>query len=162
MNATQILGKASELLVSSKLLAENRELYQPLVDDHGVDLIVRTKDWDSNLDDKDPRHYEFQEIQVKSIQKGGLFAAITIEPRANYWFVFYIKDIDRMWLVNSKDIDNHETLNAGLVCGDAGYLSASQNKQGKYIGKWSLDFSPTKRCPIKSADYLAENFNKLP
>lgn len=44
MNPSQNLGKSTEMLVSSMLLAKNRELYLPAVDDHGVDMIVPTKD----------------------------------------------------------------------------------------------------------------------
>lgn len=162
MNPTQILGKATELLVSSILLKEGRELYQPVVDDHGVDLIVRTKNYDPNADTDIPEHYEFQEIQVKSVSKGGLFAAIKINPQPNYWFVFYIHDIDKMWLVNSMDIRNSQTLNQGHKPGDADYIAASQNKKGSNFGKWSIDLTPTKRNPVKSAKYLITDFSKLP
>ena len=162
MNPTQVLGKATELLVSSLLLKDQRELYQPVVDDHGVDLIVRTIDYNPDAPIEEPSHYEFQEIQVKSVKEGGLFAAINIDPRPNYWFVFYIRDIDKMWLINSMDIINHQQINAGLKPGDAGSIAASQNKKGNSIGKWSIDFTPTKRTPIKAANYIITDFSKLP
>ena len=162
MNPLQVLGKATEMLVGSMLLKDQRELYQPVVDDHGVDLIVRTNNFDPTADIKAPEHYEFQEIQVKSVKKGGLFAAITMDPHPNYWLVFYIQNIDKMWLINSMDIVNHDTINDGLKSGDAGYIGASQNKAGKYVGKWSVDLKPVKRTPIKSADYLITDFSRLP
>ncbi len=140
MNPSQNLGKSTEMLVTSMLLAENREVYLPAVDDHGVDLIVRTL---PNQVGK----AEFQEIQVKSVSTGGLFAAIKCdEPRANYWFVFYIKDIDKMWLINSHDF----------------VKLSSRNSKGENIGKYTLDLKPTKRTPIKQPQFLITNFSKLP
>ena len=163
MNPSQNLGKSSEMLISSMLLAENRETYIPCVDDHGVDLIVRTKNFISG-DGTKPDHYEFQEIQIKSVSKGGLFAAMTINPRPNYWFVFYIRDINKIWLFNSIEIVNYKKLNQGFKSGDPGYIGASQNtdQTKKNVGKWSLDLTPTKKSPIKSANYLITNFVKLP
>ncbi len=75
MNTSQFFGRSTEYRVSSMLLDEHRELYLPAVDDHGVDMIVRTRAACSG-DDTRPEHYEFQEIQVKSASSGGLFAAI--------------------------------------------------------------------------------------
>ena len=43
MEKKLFLGKSTESLVLSLLLKENREAYLPAVDDHGVDLIVRTR-----------------------------------------------------------------------------------------------------------------------
>ncbi len=140
MNPSQNLGKSTEMLVTSMLLAENREVYLPAVDDHGVDLIVRTLPNQEGM-------AEFQEIQVKSVSTGGLFAAIKCDnPRDNYWFVFYIKDIDKMWLINSHDF----------------VKLSSRNSQGKNIGKYTIDLKPTKRTPIKQPQFLITNFSKLP
>lgn len=122
------------------LLAENREVYLPAVDDHGVDLIARTL---PNQGGKT----EFQEIQVKSVSTGGLFAAIKCDnPRDNYWFVFNIKDIDKMWLINSHDF----------------VKLSSRNSKGENIGKFTLDLKPANRTPIKQSQYLITNFSKLP
>lgn len=147
MNPSLLLGKATEWMVSSMLLAENRELYLPAVDDHGVDLIVRTRNYNPSVDSKVPEHYEFQEIQVKSMTTGGLFAAIKCEvPRPNYWFVFYVKDIDRMWLVNSEDFCR----------------LASRNSKGRNIGKYSLDLHPSKRTLLKQTQFIITDFSNLP
>ncbi len=140
MNPSQNLGKSTEMLVTSMLLAENREVYLPAVDDHGVDLIVRSLASEHG-------QAEFQELQVKSVSKGGLFAAIKCEaPRSNYWFVFYIQDIKRMWLINSTDF----------------VRISSRNSKGKNIGKYTLNLNPTKRTPIKQPLYLISDFSKLP
>ena len=161
MNPSQNLGKSTEMLIASMLLAENRETYLPCVDDHGVDMIVRTNNYIKG-DGRKAENYEFQEIQVKSINTGGLFAGMKIDPRPNYWFVFYIKDIDQIWLINSMDLVNYQAINAGKNPGDPEYLYASQNKNGKEIGKWSLDLKPTKKTPIKSSFYNITDFSRLP
>ena len=147
MNPSQLLGKATEWMVSSVLLAENRELYLPAVDDHGVDLIVRTLHYNPEAATTAPEHYEFQEVQVKSLSTGGLFAAIRCDNlRPNYWFVFYIMDIDRMWLVNSVDFCQ----------------LANPNVKGKNIGKYSFDLKPTTHTPLKQPQFLITDFSKFP
>ena len=163
MNPSQNLGKSTEMLVASMLLAENREVYLPCVDDHGVDMIVRTKDFTQGNGAR-PENFEFQEIQIKSVSKGGLFAAMTINPRPNYWFVFYIRDINKIWLFNSLEIVNYKKLNQGFKSGDTEYIGASQNTDPtkKNVGKWSLDLTPCKRTPIKSIKFLISDFSKLP
>ena len=146
MNTSQFFGRSTEYRVSSMLLDEHRELYLPAVDDHGVDMIVRTRAACAG-DGTRPEHYEFQEIQVKSASSGGLFAAIRCDnPRPNYWFVFFIKDIDSLWLVNSLDF----------------VRIASQNVKGKNIGKYTLDLKPTSRTPIKQPQFFIKDFTKLP
>lgn len=147
MNPAQNLGKSTEMLVISMLLAENREAYLPAVDDHGVDLIVRTKDCDRTLPDKDPRHYEFQEIQVKSLNEGGLFAAFKLDPRPNYWFVFYVKQHNTIWLINSVALAQ----------------ISSQNSPGsKNAGKWSVSLATAKSLSDAKKQYIVTDFTKLP
>lgn len=134
------------MLVASQLLEERREVYLPMVDDIGVDMIVRSKNYNADAPESAPCHYEFQELQIKSISKGGLFAAVKCEPRPNYWFVLIIKGIDGMWLINSVDFQR----------------IASRNVQGKNEGKYSLNLKPTKKISIKHAEYHVNNFDKLP
>lgn len=139
MNPSMNLGRASEYLVTSKLLNECREVYLPAVDDHGVDMLVRTTDT-KNL-------HQYQEIQVKSISRGGLFAAISCpNPASNYWYVFYIKDIDTMWLINSVDF----------------VKLASQNIQGKNIGKYTISLTNKKGLVDKYKKYVINDFTILP
>lgn len=124
MNNNLYLGKLAENLVVSKLMAGLRETYLPVVDDHGVDLIVRTRRGDSLpaeglycFDEADAEmkrrclEEDFQEVQVKSGKSSGPFAAFTCEPRANYWFVFYVEDIGVMWLMHSADVARYGSFN---------------------------------------------------
>lgn len=146
MNPTQFLGESTEMLVASMLLGEGRELYLPAVDDHGVDMIVRTRH-KSVGDGILAEHHDFQEIQIKSRYKGGLFAGMTVNPRVNYWFIFYIQDINKFWLINSLDV----------------YRNSSINKPGsKNAGKCSLTLAGKKGPRAAMSQYIVNNFNKLP
>ncbi len=66
-----------------KMLMEGLDCYVPLVDDHGVDCVIKRSDG------------TFIEIQIKarsnSVTDGdaALFAAITHDYRPNFYFVFY-------------------------------------------------------------------------
>lgn len=147
MNPSQNLGKSTEMLVSSMLLAENRELYLPAVDDHGVDLIVRTTECEPEAPATSPEHYEFQEIQVKSLREGGLFAAFKLEPRPNYWFVFYVKQHNTFWLINSCELAE----------------ISSQNRDGcQNPGKWSVSLATSKSLSEAKTKYVVTDFTKLP
>lgn len=148
MNCSQYLGESTEMLVTSMLLADLRDTYLPAVDDHGVDIIVRTKEFQPG-DGSKAEHYEYQELQVKSASAKGLFAPLKCpNPRPNYWFVFYIRDINRMWLVNSQDLVR---------------LSSRVTKPGaKAFGTYTFDLTPVKRTPIKHPEFLITDFSSLP
>lgn len=107
-------GKAIEHKVASEMMREGFEVYLPIADDHGVDLVARTPA--GNI----------VEIQVKALSqvaRGGLFAAINHTPRSNFYFVFYLEKLDKTWILSSADF----------------VKMASQVKTGKNIGKYSLD-----------------------
>lgn len=90
-----------------------------LVDDQGIDCIVR-------LDDK-----RYVDIQIKARSEGaknwGTFAAMTVEPRDNYWFVFYTEKNNQTWVIPSRDV----------------VRLGRQNKSGKGGGKWRIDMPKT-------------------
>ena len=136
------LGEATENYIVSLLLKEEREVYLPVVDDHGVDILVMSKD---NKSKKQVNKY--QELQIKSLSDKGLFAAIKCpNPAANYWFVFYVRQHDTIWLINSKDF----------------VKIASQNKTGKNIGKYSLDLATKNGIKASWKKYIIKDFSRLP
>lgn len=69
----------------------------PLVDDFGIDAIIRKPNG------------EFIEIQIKARSKdvvfgdAALFSVITHEKRENYYFLFYSERMDKMWLLSSQE-----------------------------------------------------------
>jgi hypothetical protein len=112
-------GKRMEYFVISKMLEQGLDVYIPLVDDFGIDAVVRKKDG------------SFIELQIKARSKdvlfgdAALFAAITHEQRNNYYFVFYSHRMDKTWILSSKEFIE----------------SAVQNKTGKNKGKRSIWFN---------------------
>ena len=161
------LGKATEHRVTTMLLEEGRTVLLPAVDDDGVDIVVlpktsgvmaeaATKEGKVENDvlfnfimasQSNGQYGTLQAIQVKSISTGGLFAAISCpNPRPNYWFVFYIKDIDTIWLINSMDF----------------VKIASRNVTGKNKGKYSLDLATKVNRTRKHTEYIATDFSRIP
>ncbi len=115
-------GKRIEYWVVGQMLKEGLDVYVPLVDDFGVDAIIRKDDG------------TIFEIQVKARSKtvvmsnAALFSALTHEDRKNYYFVFYSERLDEMWIMSSKDFIKESV----------------QNKNGKNKGKRAIWFNGTK------------------
>lgn len=115
-------GKRIEYWIIGLMLKEGLDVYVPLVDDFGVDAIIRKDDG------------TIFEIQIKArsndviMGDAALFAAMTHEHRKNYYFVFYSERLNTTWIMSSKDFI-HESV---------------QNKTGKNKGKRSIWFNGTK------------------
>lgn len=136
-------GKRMEYFVISKMLEQGLDVYIPLVDDFGIDAVVRKKDG------------SFVELQIKARSNdvlfgdAALFAAITHEPRDNYYFVFYSQRMNKTWILSSTDF----------------IKEAFQNKKGKNIGKRGIWFNgknvknKTEHPHPRFDKYLQENFN---
>jgi hypothetical protein len=115
-------GKRIEYWIIGLMLKEGLDVYVPLVDDFGVDAIIRKDDG------------TIFEVQIKArsndviMSDAALFAAMTHEPRKNYYFVFYSERLDTIWIMSSKDFIKESV----------------QNKTGKNQGKRSIWFNGTK------------------
>ena len=110
-------GKRIEYWIIGLLLKEGYDVFVPLVDDHGIDAIIRGS------------HGKIIDLQIKArsneVKEGNsaLFAAMEHpEVRENYYCLFYSERMDTMWLMSSRDYIEH----------------AVQNKSGKNIGKRSI------------------------
>ncbi len=133
-------GRRIEFWIIGRMLKEGLDVYVPLVDDHGVDAIVRRKDGTSAL------------IQIKARSKdvvhrnAALFASIEHQPRDDYWFVFYSERMDTTWLMTSA-----EFLDKCL-----------SNKTGKHVGSRSIWLNGTRRGPTagKSVEYCRPQFER--
>jgi len=144
MSNSKIKGEITELKVLGILLSElrneNYDIYRPIIDIKGIDLIIRKL-----INDKS----YFLELQIKSRSSEAeypyRFAGLKVEERDNYYFVFYteinIKDNteEKMWLVPSTEIKS------------VGF----QNKTGKNKGKYNIN-----NCQEKCIEYEVE-MNKL-
>ena len=111
-------GKRQEFVAISELLRQGHDVYLTLVDDKGIDCVVRSETGSTYLD-----------MQVKARSKDcvpkdrGFFAAWELKnPRSNYWFLFYSEELDDYWVIPSLKLDK----------------LAHINKQGKNPGKRSI------------------------
>ena len=90
-------GKRMEYNLVGKMLMEGLDVYLPLVDDHGVDCVIKKEDG------------TFIEVQIKArsneVAEGdaALFAAITHELTPNFYFVFYSERLNSMWIMSSEE-----------------------------------------------------------
>ena len=134
-------GKRMEYFVISKMLEQGLDVYIPLVDDFGIDAVVRKKDG------------SFIELQIKARSNdaifgdAALFSAITHEVRPNYYFVFYSQRMNKTWILSSQEFV------------DAAY----RNKTGKNVAKLSIWFNGRKKdkehCKPKFDIFLHDNFD---
>lgn len=115
-------------------------MYLPLVDDNGIDAVIKRPDG------------TFVEVQIKArsatanLGDGALFAAITHELRHNYWFVFYSERLDKIWVMSSEEFIDE----------------AAQNRTGKNVGKRSLWFNGTKINKLSGSreEYMKDRYRK--
>ena len=124
-----------EYWLIGRMLREGLDVYVPLIDDFGVDAVVRKQD------------NQFIEIQIKARSKdvvpgdAALFAAIDHPVlRKNYYFVFYSERLDAMWIMSSEQF----------------IKEAVQNKTGKNVGRRSIWFNGTK----KGAEYTKDRYEQ--
>lgn len=142
-------GRRIEYWIIGKMLKEGLDVYVPLVDDFGIDAVVRNPDG------------AFVEVQIKARSKdvgmgdAALFAAIRHEVRNNYVFVFYSERMDRTWIMTSPE-----------------FLANSYvNKNGKNAGNRSVWLNGTKKdrttgerveyVKPQFEPYLVNNFARL-
>lgn len=141
-------GKRMEYKLIGDMLIEGLDCYVPLVDDHGVDCVIKKEDG------------TFIEIQIKARSKdvtdgdAALFAAITHELTDNFYFLFFSERLDIMWILSSKEfLDECVT-----------------NKTGKNTGKHSIWFNGNRKdsngvkkeyCKNQFEKYVCTDFSKF-
>ena len=133
-------GKSVEYYVIGQMLMEGLDVYMPLVDDHGVDCVIKKKDG------------TFIEVQIKGSSKdvkagdAAQFAAITHEPTDNFYFVFYSDRLKMRWILSSEEFLQ--------VC--------NNNKHGKNAGQHSIKFNGyrTDKATGKKQEYCKKEFEK--
>lgn len=133
-------GKRMEYNLIGKMLMEGLDVYVPLVDDHGVDCVIKKED-DS-----------FIEVQIKArsseVKNGdaALFSAITHELTPDFYFVFYSERLDLMWILSSEEF----------------LQECVTNKTGKNAGKRSIWFNGnrTDKESGQKKEYCKKQFEK--
>ena len=111
---TASFGKRQEYSVITELLKRGFDVYMTLVDDQGIDCVLR-------VDDK-----KYLDVQIKARSKEAkqwnFFAAMSFNVRDNFYFIFYTEKNNNLWVIPSKDVKE-----LGI-----------ENKSGKNVGKISL------------------------
>ena len=142
-------GKRMEYALVGKMLMEGLDVYLPLVDDHGVDCVIKKEDG------------TFIEIQIKARSKevtdgdAALFAAITHEFTPNFYFVFYSERLNTMWILSSEEF----------------LQECVTNKNGKNYGKHSIWFNGNRfdaktgkkkeYCKKQFEQYICSDFSRF-
>lgn len=135
--STKSFGERYEYIAISELLKRGHDVYKTLVDDQGIDCIIRKSN------NSKPCYVDLQiKARSKNIKNPTLFAGMKIEePRENYVFLFFSEKEGTFWIIPSKDLVN----------------VASRNEKGKNKGKYSINLSNE-----KFKDYEGEDgFKKL-
>ena len=133
-------GKRMEYKLVGDMLMEGLDCYLPLVDDHGVDCVIKKEDG------------TFIEIQIKARSKtvaegdAALFAAIEHKLQQNFYFLFFSERLDTMWIMSSEEFLNE----------------CVTNKSGKNEGKHSIWFNGKKTNKItgEKEEYCYPRFEK--
>ena len=127
-------GKRIEYYVFGLMLKHGLDLYLPLVDDDGIDAVIKKND-------------TFYSIQVKARSKNiaygdvALFGPISQDmERKNYYFIFYSEELDKIWVMSSKEF----------------IKESKTTKTGANIGKRFIDFS----CRKAGKFYVREEYKK--
>ena len=142
-------GKRMEYKLVGDMLMEGLDCYLPLVDDHGVDCVIKKSDG------------TFIEVQIKARSKtvadgdAVLFAAIEHDCKPNFYFVFYSERLDLMWIMSSEEF----------------LKECITNKTGKNAGKRTIWFNGNKinkekgvkeeYCYPKYEKYIAKDFSRF-
>lgn len=132
---TASYGKRQEYMAVAELLRRGFDVYMTLVDDQGIDCIVR-------LNEK-----TYIDILIKArsaeAKQWNFFAAMSFKPRKNLCFIFYTEKTNSYWIIPSRELTS--------LC--------HQNKTGKHVGKRHLTLPKTVIGPkaTRYAKYLNES-----
>lgn len=117
-------GKRQEFKAIAKLLELGHDVYSTLVDDMGIDAVIRIN------------NKRYLDIQIKarskacSLKNRGYFPLLSIKENSdNYFFIFYSEQIDTYWVLPSHDI---------VTMASQPKTNVSLNKNGKNAGKYAV------------------------
>lgn len=144
-------GKRMEYYLIGQMLMEDLDVYVPLVDDHGVDCIIKKDDG------------TFIEVQIKARSNdvadgdAALFAAIQPhELKESFYWLFYSERLNggTMWILSSEEF----------------LQECVTNKTGKNKGRHSIWFNGNKKnkdgikeeyCKPRYLKYVATDFSRF-
>lgn len=142
-------GKRMEYYIIGLMLKEGLDCYVPLVDDDGIDLIIRKDD------------SIFIEVQIKARSKNvkdgdaALFAGINHTLRNNYFFVFYSERINTIWILSSEEYLNNCATNKGGKNAGKTNIKLNGNKKNLETGQY-------KEYPLQRFEkYIVNDFSRF-
>jgi hypothetical protein len=116
---TASFGRRQEYSVIAELLKRGFDVYMTLVDDQGIDCVIRLND---------ERYLDIQiKARSKEAKQWNFFAAMSFGVRDNFYFIFYTEKNNHFWVMPSRDVKE-----LGI-----------ENKSGKNAGKISLSLPKT-------------------
>lgn len=126
---TASFGKRIEYTVIAEMLKEGLDVFLPIVDDMGIDAIIRKNDG------------SFIEIQIKARSdkvKFGDAALFTVnkheKERKNYFFVFYSQRLEAKWIMSSKEfVKISRLIKNGKSKGSRQLWMSGRKKKKEYI-----------------------------
>jgi hypothetical protein len=135
-------GKRIEFWLIGQMLKEGLHVFIPLVDDIGIDAVIRKADG------------TFVEVQIKARSEnckdgtGGLFNIRVVRPKSDYWYVFHSERMGKTWLMNTQEFLKH----------------SREIKRGKYPGlRWNKFNRSKKGEPmlLQFEQFVCSNFNRI-
>ena len=143
---TASFGKRIEYSIIGEMLKEGLDVYTPMVDDMGIDAVVRKSDG------------TFIEVQIKARSKdvkfgdSGLFIVNKhVNVRDNYFFIFYSQRMNIKWIMSSEEfVDNSLLIKNGKNKGIRQiWFSGRNTKKNKEHTKPQFK------------EFVSKNFDKL-
>jgi hypothetical protein len=124
------------------MLKDGLDVYLPVIDNHGVDLIVKRPDG------------KFAEVQIKARSKEAKYPAFFPDirqerPVSHYWFVFYAERFDTMFLLSSQEFF--------FLSGGEGHDDKEYLRQIRFDGR----ISGEPCIQVKYQKYVATNFSRI-
>lgn len=127
---TASYGKRREYIAIAELLKRGFDVYMTLVDDQGIDCVIRVSE------------KRYLDIQIKarsaSAKQWNIFSAMTFKPRDNLYFIFFTERNQSYWVFPSVELHK--------IC--------HTNWTGKNVGKRHLTL------PLKDDGAKADRFAK--
>ena len=133
-------GKRIEYWLIGLMIKEGLDVYAPLNDYHGTDLVIKKSNG------------TYIEIQVKASSKtiatgySGLFGNIPHKNKKNYFYIFYSEKLNIIWIMPSKDFLKY----------------SNQYKTGKNIGNRVIELTgkrKNKKTGVRE-EYVYKRFEK--
>ena len=131
--SSKSFGERYEYRAISELLEHGYDVYKTLIDDQGIDCIIR------KVMNGSPKYVDLQiKARSEKAKDPATFSAMDIiNPRPNYAFMFYSEKLNEFWIIPSTVLVN------GL---------AYRNKQGKNLGRFRLDLAGKENGKPKPKD----------